>query len=36
MRSDEYERADADVVRFEPVVPAEERDEIDELFTGGP
>ncbi len=31
-----YAAEDRDELRAEPVAPAEERDEIDEMFTGGP
>ena len=36
LHSVDYELADPGAPRSEPVAPAEERDEIDELFTGGP
>ena len=32
----EYAATDREQLRSEPVAPAEERDEIDEMFTGGP
>ncbi len=31
-----YAAEDREELRSEPVAPAEERDEIDEMFTGGP
>mgnify|MGYP001094776635 CR=1 FL=1 len=32
----DYVTAAHDELRAEPVAPADERDEIDEMFTGGP